>query len=107
MSDPQPTPPTEPDESATPPSGERSGPPQWLNELRDMIERLPERLDVTLTEADRTSIAEHVHQLFERSGAFATESESPAIEPEADEVPPPPSKRAGLSGFAARFLGEA
>jgi hypothetical protein len=45
--------------------------------LRTLIEELPGRLSANVTDDDRRSIAEHVHGLFESSGAF-TKGEDPA-----------------------------
>lgn len=49
--------------------------PSWAVSLRDVIEQLPSKLQATLTEDDHRSIAEHVHGLFEASGAFASKED--------------------------------
>lgn len=86
--------------------------PQWAIDLKHVIEDLPSKLQATITDADRSGIAEAVHGLFERSGAFessppadekeVTTNETEATENSDDERKP---AKKGLSGFAEWFQG--
>lgn len=70
-----------PDEPPDPAPVPDPGAPQWAVDLRRTIEELPAKLRATITDDDRSSIAERVHSLFESSGAFQA--------PEAEPEPPP------------------
>lgn len=67
--EPDPTPAPEPDK---PPDSE----PSWVTDLKGSLDRFGQRIDalaVTLTDDDKRGIAEGVHELFERAGAFIRE----------------------------------
>lgn len=111
---------TEPEEqntpSPSPPATPPADPPEWARELKQTIEALPGKLRASLSDDDKSSIAEAVHGLFERSGAFASleeavreaeqETETTTTETEQTTTEPPPKKGSKWSGFAARFAGE-
>lgn len=78
--------------------------PQWAIDLKRTIEELPGKLNVTLSDQDTSTLAEKVHGLFERSGAF--QQEEPRKEEEKEEKvtsDEPPAKKSGLRGFASSF----
>jgi hypothetical protein len=92
--EPEPTPsPAEPDE------------PQWAKNLRTAIESLPAKMRATVTDDDRRSIAEQVHGLFERSGAFEKRDDKPGgtEEPVDDGKDERPQKR---ESWASRVFGQ-
>ena len=89
--------------------------PAWAAALRQKIEDLPGKLQATLRDEDVSKLAEGVHGLFERSGAFEPAQKSDSAEDETDEageeandagVESEPKKGGGLSGFAKKFAGE-
>jgi hypothetical protein len=97
--------------TTTPPPAAPVDPPQWASELATAIRELPGKLRATLTDDDRSQIAEAVHGLFERSGAFeahheaetteeTTETEAETVTTEETEP-----RKSGLSGFASWFDG--
>lgn len=77
--DPIPTEPPEPD--PTPSVGEPHE-PEWARQLQRTLAELPGKLRASLTDDDRSSIAEKVHELFERSGAFTRDE--PENDPDDD-----------------------
>lgn len=97
-----------PDEPEQPPAEPETPPvdePAWAANLRGAIDGLGQQLaglKATVTDDDRRGIAEGVHELFERAGAFkpppaqagdGTESDGepdPPADPPAD---PPPEKK--------------
>lgn len=95
----------------TPPASETA--PQWAIDLKNAIEGLPGKLQATVTDSDKSGIAEAVHGLFEKSGAFESgdNKDKEQTTDEADEDKPDdqeeqkPDKK-GLSGFAAWFEGK-
>src|SRR5208282_6847681 len=81
--------------------------PEWVQNIRALIEELPAKLTATVTDDDRRSIAEQVHGLFEGSGAFTRKDDpdEPADEPAEPTVKPedrPPEKGDSL---ARRWFG--
>jgi hypothetical protein len=90
--------------------------PEWATALRKTIEELPGKLVASVTDDDKRTIAETVHDLFDSSGAFKTEEQSKQEEetteetvgeqgkPTPDEAPP--KKRGRFSHFAQKFVGE-
>lgn len=110
-----PTPEPAPRNDPTPPAE----PPQWAADLSREIRELPGKLRASITDDDKSSIAEHVHGLFERSGAFVTPGDDPADDPDKPKEPDPdnpeptpdpsretpPRKQGRLAGFARWFEG--
>lgn len=90
--------------------------PGWVADLKRSIEELPGKLQASVSDDDKSGIAEAVHGLFERSGAFehgGTQTEAETEEAKADEETEqvttdetPPTKSGKLSGFARWFSGE-
>lgn len=90
--------------------------PSWVADLKRSIEELPGKLQASVTDDDKSGIAEAVHGLFERSGAFekgGTDHEAEKEEAKTDEETEhvtteesPPTKSGKLSGFARWFSGE-
>jgi hypothetical protein len=86
--------------------------PEWARALKQSIEELPGKLVASVTDDDKSGIAEAVHGLFESSGAFAKGDEPPPPEEKEIEksdnpnVETPPKKSKGLQWFASRFEGE-
>lgn len=90
--------------------------PDWARELKQTIEALPGKLKASLSDDDKNGIAEAVHGLFERSGAFVTpeeasteaEQETTATEQETEQTTtePPPKKHGKATRFAQWFSGE-
>lgn len=83
--------------------------PEWSVKLRESIEALPGKLKAFVSDDDKRGIAEHVHGLFERSGAFHPPEKDPETPP-ADEPPGPPPKpdrppREGKDSIAYRLFG--
>lgn len=88
--------------------------PQWAVDLKNAIEGLPGKLQATITDSDKSSIAEAVHGLFEKSGAFEpgdTGKDKEQTTDDAEDDKPTdqeehkPDKK-GLSGFAEWFEGK-
>jgi hypothetical protein len=77
-----PQPKSDPEPVPTPPPADE---PEWAASLRAIMEALPGKITATLTGDDKRSIAEHVHGLFESSGAFERKDEKKAEEPDPDE----------------------
>lgn len=112
--EPEPTTPDEP--PANRPAPPPAEPPEWARDLQRTITELPGKLRASLTDDDKNGIAEAVHGLFERSGAFASpeetarqteqETETTTQETEQTTTEPPPKKSSRWQGFAARFAGE-
>jgi hypothetical protein len=104
------------DEHQAPPPAPASE-PEWASALRRTIEELPGKLVASVTDDDKRSIAETVHDLFDGSGAFKTE-EQQAAETETKEetvgesggkVTPdeaPPKKHGRFSHIAQKFAGD-
>ena len=101
-----PAPEAEPAEETVPQTDE----PDWARSLRESIEQLPGKLKATISDDDRKSIAEHVHGLFERSGAFHEPEPEPddeggeggpdePTEPESHDRPPQTKTIAEKLGF--------
>lgn len=85
-------------------------PPQWATELSQRLDQLPGKLRASLTDEDRDSIAERVHNLFESSGAFhpAEPPKDDSSDGEDDEdanTDKSPEKKSGFSTIAKRFQG--
>ena len=82
--------------------------PEWVQNIRALIEELPGKLTATVTDDDRRSIAEQVHGLFEGSGAFLkgkSDDDGDEDETEGDpakEADKPPEKGDSL---ARRWFG--
>lgn len=112
--------PTEPGTDTTKPEGTPSDTaPAWVTDLKRTLEELPGKLSATLTDDDKGGIAEAVHGLFERSGAFEKGSDGDSTEGEGKDKDKdkdkdtevsteesPPTKTGKLSGFAKWFSGE-
>ena len=101
--------PTRPED--TPPAGPPdAGEPQWASDLKQLIVELPGKLRATISDDDRNSIADRVHGLFERSGAFerppADESTDEPEEPAEPTVDTPPaSPDSERDSIARRLFG--
>lgn len=91
--------------------------PEWVTRLIAKMEELPGKVVANVTDEDRRTIAEQVHDLFDGSGAFKTEDQADAEkEKEKDtvgdggtEVTPdeaPPKKRGRFSHLAQKFAGD-
>ena len=100
----------EDDDTGTPAPAETA--PQWAIDLRNAIEGLPGKLQATVTDSDKSSIAEAVHGLFEKSGAFEAgtaekevEQTTEEAEAETDDKEEHKPQKKGLSGFAEWFAG--
>lgn len=98
------TPAPEPVEAEPSPASDE---PDWARNLRQSIEQLPAKLKATVSDDDRNSIAEAVHGLFERSGAFHAPEPEPEAEPESDDPtgPPAPEDRPPETKTLAERLG--
>lgn len=99
--DPITEPPAAPEGEPAPP---QPGEPAWARELKQLITDLPGKLRATVTDDDRRSISEQVHDLFERSGAFhpPPKDEDPPEDDDAGEDPPAGKK----DSWARRVFGE-
>jgi hypothetical protein len=90
-------------------------PPVWATDLKQTILDLPGKLRAVVTDDDKNSIAESVHGLFERSGAFEKAGESdnedsPETQADPHDSSPssqetPPKKTSSLARFASWFEG--
>lgn len=91
--------------------------PEWAVSLKRTLDELPGKLKASISDDDKSGIAEAVHGLFERSGAF--EAGPSSVEQEADtatdeaeegeqkvEHEAAPKKGNWLSGLAAKFAGD-
>ncbi len=104
---------TQPTEPAQPTEQPPVEAPAWASELTQTIRDLPGKLKASISDDDKSGIAEAVHGLFERSGAFEREAEQQqqqneqttevTTDPNAAEETAP--KKTGLAGFAAWFEG--
>lgn len=79
-----PKPQDQPAPAPAPSAGVSADEPEWARKLREAVEQLPGKLTAFISDDDKRGIAEHVHGLFESSGAFEAR-ESDADPPE-DEV---------------------
>lgn len=104
------------DEHQAPPPAPASE-PEWATSLRRSIEELPGKLVASVTDDDKRTIAEAVHDLFDSSGAFKTEEQARQEEEKTEEtvgadggkVTPdeaPPKKRGRFSHIAQKFAGD-
>lgn len=89
-----------------------AGEPEWAVSLRRVIEELPGKLSASVTDDDKNGIAETVHGLFERSGAFQREEETkqekkkPADDTQRKDTETEPHRGGRFSKFAGWFAGE-
>lgn len=115
MPQPKNAPPAEPAPEPTPePAAPASAEPSVLDDIKRLLEELPGKLKATITDDDRRSISEYVHELFERSGAF--EKPEPQGEGEGGETPgdgspedkpePAPEPTPGGDSWARRTFGQ-
>lgn len=100
---------------ATPPAE----PPAWATDLQRAITELPGKLRAVVTDDDKNQIAESVHGLFERSGAFVRDAPPSGTDGDDDgnddsttgsggtQEEAPPKKGGRFSKFAAWFDGDA
>lgn len=112
-----------PDEDTTAESGNVNKPPpsdstpEWARKLQTTLEELPGKLKATVSDDDKSGIAESVHGLFERSGAFKPDGPEEGQEADTEgehteegdtkvEHEASPKKGGWLSGLASKFSGD-
>jgi hypothetical protein len=81
--------------------------PGWAKNLIQKLDELPGKINAAITDDDKDGIAEKVHGLFERSGAFVDPDKDKPEPPNPDDPPADaqPEKKQGLRGFASKFEG--